>query len=382
MAPVVGDAPFPTRKSVAHLSNSFLRDQGAYCLTCNGYYGPCFSQPVCATCHAFLYANDLDQEINLQIMSAEEMDPDVDRDLMGPEGDGEDDSDRDSGNEEEPPTEDEAAGAAGAPPPQVVEAVDGEGDGGDEAPMAVGGDERNGGDPSDSEQDGAAGANEGAVGGHVAEPWEQQADLFRLQPVEAGDLRAAINVQNVQGPAVAHPFVPPMFAAHQAGPSLKFAAKRPVNVESLSDRLSLLSFHRPTACSVALAAGKPSFAGPSDAASVVPNEVWLVIFSFLDDISLYSVGNVCRRWHNLLRSTMSGDQWRVFTRKRWPLFRPLAVVKDWFATYSALVESCFCLTCIYQMAEIIPDDFQPLPLREKRLGHDLRGMLTDPPEGK
>ena len=46
---------------------------------CNGYYGPAFSQPVCATCHAFLYANDLDQEINLQIMSAEEMDPDEDR---------------------------------------------------------------------------------------------------------------------------------------------------------------------------------------------------------------------------------------------------------------------------------------------------------------
>ena len=51
----------------------------AVCRACNGYYGPCFSEPVCATCHAFLYANDLDQEINLQIMSAEEMDPDEDR---------------------------------------------------------------------------------------------------------------------------------------------------------------------------------------------------------------------------------------------------------------------------------------------------------------
>ena len=24
---------------------------------CNGYYGPCFGEPVCATCHAFLYAS-------------------------------------------------------------------------------------------------------------------------------------------------------------------------------------------------------------------------------------------------------------------------------------------------------------------------------------
>ena len=39
---------------------------GSSCSTCNGYYGPSFGQPVCATCHAFLYANDLDAEINLQ----------------------------------------------------------------------------------------------------------------------------------------------------------------------------------------------------------------------------------------------------------------------------------------------------------------------------
>ena len=33
----------------------------------------------------------------------------------------------------------------------------------------------------------------------------------------------------------------------------------------------------------------------------LPPEVWLFVFSFLDDISLYAVGNVCRRWHHLLR---------------------------------------------------------------------------------
>ena len=74
---------------------------------------------------------------------------------------------------------------------------------------------------------------------------------------------------------------------------------------------------------------------------------------------------------------INSDQWKTFTRRRWPLFRPLAAVRDWFATYSALVESCFCLTCIYQMAEEVipafPANFQVLPLREKRLGHDLQG---------
>ena len=84
-------------------------------------------------------------------------------------------------------------------------------------------------------------------------------------------------------------------------------------------------------------------------------------------------------------SKINSEQWKTFTRRRWPLFRPIAAVRDWFATYSALVESCFCLTCIYQMAEEVipafPTNFQVLPLREKRLGHDLQGMLTDPPEG-
>ena len=33
------------------------------------------------------------------------------------------------------------------------------------------------------------------------------------------------------------------------------------------------------------------------------------------------------------------------------------------------------------MAEDIPDDIAPLALRQKRLGHDLRGLLSDASEG-
>jgi ubiquitin-conjugating enzyme E2 D/E len=40
----------------------------AHCSACNGYYGPAFDQPVCPTCHAFLYANIHDAEINLQLV--------------------------------------------------------------------------------------------------------------------------------------------------------------------------------------------------------------------------------------------------------------------------------------------------------------------------
>ena len=70
---------------------------GSHCMTCNGYYGSSHGQPVCPTCHAFLYANDIDEEVNLQLLSEER------RQRNG------DDSDRDSGNEEM-----DAAGAGGA----------------------------------------------------------------------------------------------------------------------------------------------------------------------------------------------------------------------------------------------------------------------------
>ena len=41
------------------------------CNACNGYYGPAHGQSVCPTCHAFLYANDLDLEVNVELASVE-----------------------------------------------------------------------------------------------------------------------------------------------------------------------------------------------------------------------------------------------------------------------------------------------------------------------
>ena len=85
------------------------QQQQPVCSSCNGYYGPSFSQPVCATCHAFLYANDLDAEVNLHAMTMQEdVDGVADADGLGEGGGGDgeghghdgDDSDRDSGNEE------------------------------------------------------------------------------------------------------------------------------------------------------------------------------------------------------------------------------------------------------------------------------------------
>ena len=81
---------WPSRCTVERVSNQLLaqsRGESGVCSACNGYYGQAHGQPVCLTCHAFLYASGLDAEnVNLQLLSEERGD--------------ENDSDRDSGNEE------------------------------------------------------------------------------------------------------------------------------------------------------------------------------------------------------------------------------------------------------------------------------------------
>merc|ERR1712110_796620 len=64
---------------------------------------------------------------------------------------------------------------------------------------------------------------------------------------------------------------------------------------------------------------------PNEMLQALPNEVLMHIFSFLDDISLYIVGNVCRRWHQVLVSQLTNEQWKI---------------------YSFLANSSFCLTCL------------------------------------
>lgn len=143
-----------------------------------------------------------------------------------------------------------------------------------------------------------------------------------------------------------------------------------VRMESLSDRLAMLSVPRPI--------DEPEV-GDSSLVGTIPPEVLEIIFSYLDDISLYSVGQTCRRWRSIIRR--KEFCWKSYTRMRWPLFKPMSLVNDWFEAYSKIVKSCFCLTCIYQMAEIIPEDAGRFPSRERRVGSELRSLMTDPPEG-
>jgi len=236
------------------------------CLACNGYYGPCFGESVCATCHAFLYASQLEQELHPEALTEEQA---------------ESDDDCDSGNDE----------------------------------------------PSDYVDRDASNSNTPQV----------EADIEYIYLAAAAP--------------------PP----ERAEPSFR--------LENLNERLQMLVNPRLLD------------AAPPGLVDRVPPEVLLVIFAFLDDISLVSAGNVCRRWRQIIAANYQQHKWKRSTQKRWPLFAPMVRINDWFSMFSTLINTSFCLTCIYQMSETIPQEVERNAIRSKRLLHDLTVLGKDSLEG-
>lgn len=225
------------------------------CFICNGYYGPCFEEPVCATCHAFLFPEDMSHSEAIAIFSEKT-------------------DDGDSGNDE---------------------------------------------------------------------PTDLYYGLERRQ-----------SQQQHQPPPPPPPSQPPV------------APPRP---NCLTERLEMLSSPR-----------EPDDLTPG-VVECLPPEVLLAVFSYLDDMSLWSVGNVCKRWRHLLRTHVAGDQWRVYTMRRWPLFKPVCAVQDWFKVYAELINSCPCKTCLQQMALQTQPPGEENSWRRNRLRNELKSLRTDPPEG-
>lgn len=221
------------------------------CYICNGYYGPCFEEPVCATCHTFLFPEEL---------------------------------------------------SCAEPVPVFTEKTD-DGDSGNDEPT----------------------------------------DLFC--PVER-------HVLHHQG--------------DDAGEAMAPAPPRP---DPVAVRLEILSTpHEPDNLTPGLV-------------ECLPPEVLLAVFSYLDDMSLWSVGNVCKRWRHLLHSDVTPDIWRIYTQRRWPLFKPICTVDDWFKVYSKLMESCPCKTCLLQMSLGTQPPGEENSWRRNRLRNELKSLKTDPPEG-
>jgi len=226
----------------AETLNNFMFTKQMTCYFCGGFYGPCFGEPACATCHAFLFPED----INL-----------TDEDI----------------------------------------------------PFA------------DKSEDGDSGNDE---------PTDFYYEMIKKEP------RIVI-------------------------PSTKS--------DKLAERITALTTIRDKDCV------------PEGLVELLPPEVLLIVFSYLDDISLWSVSQVCKRWRHLLESWTTEDQWRLYTQRRWPLFHPAFRVQSWSTLYTKLLESSPCKLCLQQMSIQTQPPAEENSWRRNRLRNELKSLRSDPPEG-
>ncbi|KAK8743133.1 hypothetical protein OTU49_001547 [Cherax quadricarinatus] len=113
----------------------------------------------------------------------------------------------------------------------------------------------------------------------------------------------------------------------------------------------------------------------------MPPEVWVLVFDLLDDMTLWSVGRVCRRWQQLVDRYVADDQWQKYTQRRWPLYSPLFKNVMWQMVYTKLTESAPCHMCLHQMSLLTPPLNCENSWRRNRLRNELRTLRSDPPEG-
>ncbi|XP_065338298.1 uncharacterized protein morgue [Cloeon dipterum] len=248
---------------------SFLLQHEA-CSVCSGYYGPCFGEPICATCHVFLYPDDLDKPQSMAMWDSNVKD------------------DGDSGNDE----------------------------------------------PND--------------------PTCFYSNLDKRR-VSFKAYLDSTRREEEEEEGEAPPPPPP-----------------PPPADRLAERLELLSAPR-----------FPEYLKMSANGLIdkLPTEVLMVVFNYLDDLSLCAASDVCLRWRRLLEASANNKQWKIYTENRWPLFTPLFEVNNWPATFKKLVISAPCQLCLQQMSAQCQPSGNENTWRIKRIRSEIKAMRQDPQEG-
>lgn len=110
----------------------------------------------------------------------------------------------------------------------------------------------------------------------------------------------------------------------------------------------------------------------------LPVEILLKIFSYLDDLSLWTVSEVCRKWNTILSRNTPQVFWKRYSKERFPLFQQISFVSNWMEMYCALMSSCFCRTCLVQMANKTPIRGEQVNhFRARRLRNDIRSIAQE-----
>ncbi|CAD7079893.1 unnamed protein product [Hermetia illucens] len=256
-------------------SEQFEFPNSTTCWVCNGYYGPNFGEPICGTCHAFLYPTNPNEEQEF-----------------------------------------------------ATELSDNEDSGNDEPPFTA-------------------------------------ADKERQEREEKTDHERDLPALEIPGLLNNDPSEDDVVLVNE-----RFPIRRPSPAppRELSQYMELLSVPQ-------------NFDKSEMKITSLPVEVLISIFSYLDDISLWNVSEVCRQWKGILEMNTTQIMWRKYLKERWPLFQNLVEVPNWLLMYSSLMSSCFCRTCLLQMALKSPESGRENAIRMNRLRFESRSLNYDASEG-
>ncbi|EFN68974.1 Ubiquitin-conjugating enzyme E2-17 kDa [Camponotus floridanus] len=361
------------------------------CYICNGYYGPCFEEPVCATCHAFLFPNDIDL-LQVPIFSEKT-------------------DDEDSGNDEptdlyynhERRTSQQQQNSPQSVNPNIVQHnaniqqnapnhnmnvsrrsyaqyqnavpqcnyhVLQNNSSSNSADICMVAFTRNASVSRDVNLDlqsmicrTRSGCHQNCVNGNERHVQDMMEEALRCT---SDTLATSHDGQNNEH----RDNIGPQYHWNYRVYEDVGEPSRPYN---LSERLEILSNH------------KHIEHEPINEPGLVerlPPEVLLAIFSHLDDISLWSAANVCRRWCGLLSTHVTQLQWKQHVKLRWPLYKPIGCVKNWYRVYDYLASSAPCRTCLAQTSlRSRPSRMEENSWRRNRLRSELKSLRIDPPEG-
>ncbi|XP_054744201.1 uncharacterized protein LOC129248605 [Anastrepha obliqua] len=293
---------------------SFSFSCSSACWVCNGYYGPNFDEPLCGTCHAFLYSTQAAEELETTISD-----------------------DEDSGNDE--------------PPFKDKQEVDEDEDDDDDVDDVV---------EDDVDDEEGVGMLEAGMGNAPAmAAQEMQVDNPALLVAEVDPPRRSLERDVERGNVVLLPIHRP----------------RPIAPRSLPDFLQLLSERRANSHEAVAHVAAPNNI------LMLPVEIMIIIFSYLDDMSMWKASEVCKQWRSILEQNTSQLMWMRYLKERWPLFQCIVDVPNWLKLYSALMDSCFCRTCLLQMALKSPPRARQNAIRMNFLRNDAHQLNCNSTEG-
>lgn len=239
------------------------------CCVCNGYYAPSFGEPLCGTCHAFLFPVAAEEKRSTDLS----------------------DNDEDSGNDEPPYKENRDANATNP----FVRVVRDEFDIDGFEPRNIVRREVSPADEHNERSNSPAPAPSTSRSNDRIAIYENAFLGDRPDPEPPRNLRQYLNA---------------LTESHDNQINLNVV--RQVNNaanEVVNDGASAI---------------KPNTIG------ALPVEVLLVIFSYLDDISLCHVGEVCKHWKTILEIHTPQQLWQRYTRTRWPLYHQITHTNNWF----------------------------------------------------